>query len=69
MTQHMKTRLLAIPALVLTTVGAAHAAVPAAVNTAIGEAGTDLVTVATAVITALVGFWALAKIGKKMGWW
>lgn len=69
MTNKLKTRLLAIPAFAVATMGAAHAAVPAAVTTAITDAGADLVTVGTAVITAMVGFWALAKIGKKMGWW
>lgn len=48
---------------------AAHAAIPAAVTTAIDEAGDDLVTAATAVIVAMVAFWALRKIGSKMGWW
>jgi hypothetical protein len=47
----------------------AHAAIPAAVTTAIDEAGTDLTTAATAVIVAMVAFWALRKIGSKMGWW
>lgn len=47
----------------------AHAAIPAAVTTAIEDAGEDLVTAATAVIVAMVAFWALRKIGSKMGWW
>lgn len=47
----------------------AAAAVPEGVTTAITGAGTDMTTVATAVIIALVAFWALKKIGTKMGWW
>lgn len=47
----------------------AHAEVPAAVTTAITAAGTDLTTVATAVIVAMVAFWGLRKVGQKLGWW
>ena len=50
-------------------VSAAHAELPAAVTTAISGAGTDLTTAATAVIVAMVAFWGLAKVGKKLGWW
>lgn len=39
-------------------VGSAYAAVPAAVTTAIGDAGTDMVTVATAVFVAVIGLLA-----------
>lgn len=42
---------------------------PSEVSTAITSAGTMLVSGATAVIIAMVGFWALKKLGSKMGWW
>ncbi|TAH12286.1 MAG: hypothetical protein EAZ11_06660 [Curvibacter sp.] len=48
--------------------GAAHAAVPAAVTTAIGEAQADLTTAIGAVIAAMVVVWGLRKLGQKMGW-
>lgn len=55
-------------ALVLASQGA-HAALPAAVTTAIDTAGADLLTAATAVIVAMVAFWGLRKVGQKLGWW
>lgn len=48
--------------------GAAHAAVPVAVTTAITDAGADLLTAIGAVITAMVAVWGLKKLGSKMGW-
>ena len=45
-------RLAAIPAFVLATSGAAHAALPEGVTTAITAAGADLTTAATAIIDA-----------------
>lgn len=42
---------------------------PAEVDTAIENAGLMLVAGATAVIIAMVAFWALKKLGGKMGWW
>lgn len=62
-------RLAAIPAVVLATSGAAHAALPESVTTAITAAGGDLTTAATAIIVAMVAFWGLRKLGSKMGWW
>ena len=47
----------------------AHAALPPAVTDAITEAGTDLVTAATAVIVAIAAFWGLKTVGKKIGLW
>lgn len=52
----------------LSSMGAAHAAVPEAVTTAITAAGNDLVTVVTAIIVAMVAFWGLRKVGQKFGW-
>lgn len=43
--------LVSVPCLI----GSAYAAVPAAVTTAIGDAGSDMVTVATAVFVAVIG--------------
>lgn len=62
-------RLAAIPAFVLATSGAAHAALPEGVTTAITAAGADLTTAATAIIVAMIAFWGLRKLGSKMGWW
>lgn len=53
---------------VATGAGVAHAAVPAAVTTAIGEAQADLTTAIGAVIAAMVVVWGLRKLGQKMGW-
>ena len=47
----------------------AHAALPEDVTTAITTAGTDLLAGATAVVVAMVAFWAMKKLGAKMGWW
>ncbi|WP_431191532.1 major capsid protein [Ottowia testudinis] len=60
-------RLGALPALL--AAGAARAELPSGVSTAITAAGADLVTAATAVIVAMIAFWALRKVGQKMGWW
>lgn len=67
MTRFLKKYGAAGAALVAAT--SARAELPAAVLTAIDEAGTDLTTAATAVILALIAFWALRKVGQKMGWW
>lgn len=49
--------------------GAANAALPAGVSDAISTAGTDLVTAGTAVVVAMIAFWAVKKVGTKMGFW
>lgn len=46
----------------------ARAAVPETVTDAIEGVGTDLVTVITAVIVAMLAFWGLRKIASKFGW-
>jgi hypothetical protein len=56
-------------ALVSAGMASAQSAVPAAVQTKITESGDMLVEAGTAVIVALVGFWAIRALGKKMGWW
>lgn len=49
--------------------GAARAALPTGVESAITTAGTDLVTAGTAVVVAMIGFWAIRKVGTKLGFW
>lgn len=61
-------RLLAIPAFAMAT-GAARAELPAAVTSAITEAGSNLSTAAVAIIAALAAFWGLQKLGRKLGLW
>lgn len=59
----------ASPAALLAYGAGAHAALPAAVTTALTDAGTDLVTAGTALIVAIAGFWGLKTVGKKLGLW
>ena len=61
-------RLAAIPAVVLATMGSAHAALPTEVTAAITTAGTDMVAAVTAIIIAFVAFWGLKKLASKFGW-
>lgn len=68
MSKKIAARLALIPAVVLATSGAAHAALPTEVSTAIANAGTDMVTAITAIIVAFVAFWGLKKLGGKLGW-
>lgn len=49
--------------------GAANAALPAGVTDAIATAGADLLTAGTAVVVAMIAFWAVKKVGTKMGFW
>ena len=69
MFQSLKTKAALVVASVPTLVVSAHAALPNGVTTAIEAVGTDLETAATAILTAMIGFWALRKLGSKMGWW
>ena len=57
MSQKLALRLAAIPAFVLATSGAAHAALPTEVTTAIGL-----------IMGAGVIIWGLLKLASKMGW-
>lgn len=59
----------ALVAAPLALAGSAHAALPAGVEAAIGTAGTDLVTAGTAVVVAMIGFWAVKAVGRKLGFW
>lgn len=56
-------------ALPLVLAGSAHAALPAGVTDGITGAGADLVTAGTAVVVAMIGFWAIRKVGQKLGFW
>lgn len=58
-----------VAALPLVLAGSAHAALPAGVESAIGTAGSDLVTAGTAVVVAMIGFWAIKAVGRKLGFW
>lgn len=69
MSKKLQLRLAAIPAVVLATSGAAHAALPEGITTAITTATGDLATAASAIIVGMLAFWGLAKLGRKMGWW
>lgn len=70
MFQKLKSKAVAFVAVPLTTLSvSAYAALPSGVNEAINSVGTDLETAATAILTAMIGFWALRKLGSKMGWW
>lgn len=53
----------------LAPVLSAHAALPTGIESAIAGAGSDLVTAGTAVVVAMIGFWAIKKVGTKLGFW
>ena len=61
-------RLAAIPAFVLATSRAAHAALPEGVSTAITAAQTDMLAAIGLVIGAMVAVWGLLKLASKLGW-
>ena len=61
-------RLAAIPAFVLATSRAAHAALPSSVDTAITAAQTDMLAAIGLVIGAMVAVWGLLKLASKLGW-
>jgi hypothetical protein len=68
MRKNIAARLALIPAFVLASTGAAHAALPTVVADAIASAGADMTTAITSIITAFVVFWGLKKLGGKLGW-
>lgn len=67
MSKKLALRLCAVPAFMAAT--GAYAAVPAGVTDALTTAGADLVTVGVALVTVMLGFWSIRKLGQKMGWW
>ena len=68
MSQKLALRLAAIPAFVLATSGAAHAALPTEVSTAITSYQTDATTAIGLIMGAGVIIWGLLKLASKMGW-
>lgn len=68
MNRNLKTRLLAVPALAVATMGAAHAELPAAVGTSITSYQTDATTAIGLVMAAGVVIWGLRKLASKLGW-
>lgn len=61
-------RLAAIPAAVLASAGAAHAALPTEVATAVTTFQTDATAAAGLIMVAGVVLWGLLKLGRKFGW-
>lgn len=61
-------RLVAVPAFVLATGGAAHAALPEGVSTAITTYQTDAVAAIGLIMGAGVIIWGLMKLASKLGW-
>jgi hypothetical protein len=53
----------------LLTAGTANAALDPAIKTAIETAGTDLKEAGAAVVIAIAAFWAIRKVGQKLGMW
>ena len=68
MSKKLQTRLALIPAFVLATSSAAHAALPTEVGTAITTYQTDATTAIGLVMAAGVVIWGLFKLASKMGW-
>lgn len=66
MLKSLQTRLVLIPAAVMGAAGSAMAAVPADVTTAIADLKTDALTVATAVLVAIVAVYAFKFIRKGL---
>lgn len=63
----IKTAVVAFAAPALLMAGSAYAALPAAVDTAITEYGTDGKTALTALLVAGAGIWVIKKVGQKLG--
>lgn len=66
MNKSLKLRLAAIPAVLIAMVGTASAAVPADVTTAIADANTDSLVVATAVTVIIVGIFSIKLLRKAL---
>jgi energy-converting hydrogenase Eha subunit E len=60
---------LVVLASMFTVAPAAASSLTDAVSTAVATAQGDLTTIAQAVILALLAFWAVRKVGQKLGWW
>lgn len=68
MSKAIKARLAAIPAVVLTAIGTAHAELPPIVATSMDEAKADMLAAVGLVIGAMVAVWGLLKLASKLGW-
>lgn len=68
MKKRFYTRLAAVQAAALVAAGAAHAALPTEVSTAVDTAKTDLLAAIGMVMAAMVAVWGLRKLAAKMGW-
>lgn len=66
MKKSLQLRLAAIPAVVMASAGSAMAAVPADVTTALGDLKTDALSVATAVLLAIVAVYAFKFIRRGL---
>jgi len=66
MKKSLQLRLASIPAVMVATAGAAHAAVPAVVTTALDNLSTDALTVAGVVLAAIVAIYAFKFIRKGL---
>lgn len=62
-------RAAAVGVTIVAATGAAHAALPAGITDGIETAGADLVTAGVAIVVALLGFWGIRMVGKKLGLW
>lgn len=66
MKKSLKLRLAAVPAFVVSAMGAAHAAVPANVSTALTDLQADALSVAGIVLAAIVAVYAFKFIRKGL---
>lgn len=66
MLKKLKGALIAIPATGASLIGTAHAAVPASVTSALSDAQTDGITIATAVFVAIVAMYAFKLMRKGL---
>lgn len=64
----LQTRALSALALLAATGGAAHAALPEGVSTAITAYQTDATTAIGLIMAAGVIIWGLMKLASKLGW-
>jgi len=68
MSKKIATRLAAIPAVIVATMGTAMAELPASVATEVGTYKTDALEALGLILAAGVAIWGLRKLGSKLGW-
>ena len=66
--QSIKTRVLAVPAMVLAVTAPAMAALPAGVSDAIDTYKNDAMQALGMILAAGVAIWGMRKLGSKLGW-